>query len=702
MIRAALLILSASLVDADSSGKTLKFTAQMQGGLFTIGDDIGNVNPHTYRPEEFTINDLVYEGLVTWDSSSPGADGVNGTADDGVVPSLAVSWSDNKASMSSSVNYEVTFQLRPGVTFHNGEPWNAEAAVLNFDHIMGGKDKNRAGFHDWFLIPAKLMKWEAVSTLVFKLTFSEYYAPALQELSHKRPFRMIAPAGLPDIAAGLLSCTEWKPWVKPGGAIRQWGEYTCSGILDPLGTGPYMFRGKQIKKFGDSKATRFIKAADLATVCNTPGGTSKKFLSCAYGENEYVAELIFDKFEAYKPTPTVVMPYYEVLHIPAFASTGKVQEALLKGELDMVYGLGTLSSSGFYSLNARDDDNELIPHISMADLNVRFIGFNSQGLLGTTSLRKTVMCSINRELLWDELLMEEDPMDTIFVPTDPYLPDFVKQMTTPKQMCDAHKIDVTALAGKQLRFLYPDNKAHVAGIAMEIMGELFTNSMTVVPMPMAKDDYNAELGIWAGPDGEAYTADDWPEWPKGKNIINATWDMAYSESWGPSYDPVSSLTDIAYIWPAEVWSQATNALDSITKAELNAEIKGLAVIENPTDRQAAYTKVLNTLNNEAIFLPLTAKRNIAVTRSYLAGFKFGPTEYGIATTISALYPKSEDSGLSDEAIIGISVGTAVGALLLGFIILLVVNEKNGKPIFMNLSEAPGSSTNAKQVEKSSA
>ena len=105
-----------SLFSSAEAQSTLTFTAQWQTGLFEYGDDIGSLNPHVYRPEEFTVNDLVYEGLVAWDASDPGADGVNGTADDFVVGALAVDWTTNYAAVqaNSATPYQITFNLRPG------------------------------------------------------------------------------------------------------------------------------------------------------------------------------------------------------------------------------------------------------------------------------------------------------------------------------------------------------------------------------------------------------------------------------------------------------------------------------------------------------------------------------------------------------------------------------------------------------------
>ena len=66
----------------------------------------------------------MYEGLVMQDLTKPGTQAPD------VVPALAESWT----IADDGLTY--TFKLRDGVTFHDGEPWNAAAAVYNFDRIM--------------------------------------------------------------------------------------------------------------------------------------------------------------------------------------------------------------------------------------------------------------------------------------------------------------------------------------------------------------------------------------------------------------------------------------------------------------------------------------------------------------------------------------------------------------------------------------
>jgi ABC-type transport system substrate-binding protein len=582
---------------------------------------------------------------------------------------------------NTATPYEITFNLRPGVTFHDGAAWNAAAAKLNFDHIMGSAAKYRAGFHDWLGLPAAMSSWEAVGELQFKVTFSLYYEAAFRELTHIRPFRMISPAALPDVGTNRLSCNEWKPWANE---VRTWGPLECVGILAPVGTGPYKIVGKYLETAAG--ASRLLPAAEFAATCSNGGGTTLRFLNCVYGPGEYLKELRFEKFGAYTPTPVTPYPTFDKVIMRAYDSQAAVQAALLDGSLDMAYGLNALSPLGFLSLSARD--SSLAAHVADSDLNTRYIGLHSGGALNTPDLRKMVMCIMDRTLLYAGELADEDPLETLFHPSLPYVHDSASSLSDIKTLCAGSTATPSDLS-QGLRFLYPTGSAHVEGIVYFLIGLLYSFGIQVTPMPKSKGEYNAELGRWAGDDGEAYTADDWPTWPLGVPSTTPTWDLAYSESWGPMYDATTSLTDIAYTYPAEVWSEATNYLSSMSKAELNDKITSLSTIVDEAARKAAYRDVLTTLHEEAIFLPLTAKRNTAVTSARVSGFSFATTEFGIASVIAALYPtpppEEPTTTLSTGAIAGIVVAVATSVILLGVVALLIMREKQGTPLFTHLT-----------------
>jgi peptide/nickel transport system substrate-binding protein len=76
--------------------------------------------------ESLRVIDQIFEGLVTL--SEGGTD---------IVPGLAEEWE------ASEDGLEWTFHLREGVTFHDGEPFNAEAVCYNFDRWYNSRAPSR-------------------------------------------------------------------------------------------------------------------------------------------------------------------------------------------------------------------------------------------------------------------------------------------------------------------------------------------------------------------------------------------------------------------------------------------------------------------------------------------------------------------------------------------------------------------------------
>src|SRR5580704_11391828 len=66
----------------------------------------------------------MYDGLTMWDLSSADKPSV-------LIPGLATEWKVNEADKT-----KWTFKLRPGVKFHDGSPFNADAVVWNVDKVL--------------------------------------------------------------------------------------------------------------------------------------------------------------------------------------------------------------------------------------------------------------------------------------------------------------------------------------------------------------------------------------------------------------------------------------------------------------------------------------------------------------------------------------------------------------------------------------
>jgi peptide/nickel transport system substrate-binding protein len=135
-----------------------------------------------------------------------------------IVPWLATSW-------TISPNHLVyTFRLKPGVSFTDGTPVNAQAIVDNLDYQTNPKTRN--GVVSAYIVPA-FKSATALNNLTVQVTLNEPYAPFLGALAE--PY------------AGIIS-----PKTLAAGSTA-----VCD---DPVGSGPFIF-----KKWNHGQNIEFLR-----------------------------------------------------------------------------------------------------------------------------------------------------------------------------------------------------------------------------------------------------------------------------------------------------------------------------------------------------------------------------------------------------------------------------------------------------------
>ncbi|AOV96785.1 nickel ABC transporter, nickel/metallophore periplasmic binding protein [Edwardsiella hoshinae] len=163
--------------------------------------NVGPLNPHLYAPNQMFAQSMVYEPLVKYQ------------ADGSVIPWLAERW-------HHSADGKVwTFVLRPGVTFSNGEPFNAEAAAANFHAVLANRQR-----HAWLELANQIVDVQAIAPQTLQITLKSAYYPFLQELALPRPFRFIAPSQFKAQGSHL-------------------------GIQQPIGTGPWVLKSTKLNQY---------------------------------------------------------------------------------------------------------------------------------------------------------------------------------------------------------------------------------------------------------------------------------------------------------------------------------------------------------------------------------------------------------------------------------------------------------------------
>ena len=215
-----------------SGGTTTGGTAQAGGTLVFAGasDPVVLDGALVSDGESLRVIDQIFEGLV---ALKPGTTEI--------VPALAESWE------ASADGLAWTFKLRSGVTFHDGEPFNAAAVCYNFDrwYNFKGSFQNPSASYYWQTVfggfattepdsgaPTESLykSCEATddSTVVLNLTkASSSFLGALSLSS----FSIASPKALQEFGAD-------EGEVDADGIFHPTGKY---GTEHPTGTGPFKF-----------------------------------------------------------------------------------------------------------------------------------------------------------------------------------------------------------------------------------------------------------------------------------------------------------------------------------------------------------------------------------------------------------------------------------------------------------------------------
>ncbi len=167
------LVMCLSLAACASSNSAASDNTAVEALTVAIAHDIGDINLNSYNGST-VAQGMIFEGLI------------ENTAD-GPQPSLAESWD------ISDDGTVYTFHLRKGVTFTDGEPFNAEAVKLNIEAVQ-----RNSTIHSWMGLCGKIVSCDVVDDYTFKLVLSGAYYPTLTELGLTRPYRMMSPKSFID------------------------------------------------------------------------------------------------------------------------------------------------------------------------------------------------------------------------------------------------------------------------------------------------------------------------------------------------------------------------------------------------------------------------------------------------------------------------------------------------------------------------
>ena len=178
---------------APTSNNPAPVTKQGNSMTVAVQDNFVSLDPHdTNDTLSFSAEKTMLEGLIGFDKDMK------------MVPVLATEWQSN------AVATEFTFNLRQGVKFSDGTPFNAEAVKVNVDRLADPKSTLKR--HSLFVL---VTKTEVISEYTVKVTLKEPFGAMLNNFAHPAAM-MISPK-----------------------AIKDYGKDVSK---NPVGTGQYVFK----------------------------------------------------------------------------------------------------------------------------------------------------------------------------------------------------------------------------------------------------------------------------------------------------------------------------------------------------------------------------------------------------------------------------------------------------------------------------
>ena len=221
--------------DDDGGGATATTTGEQPaaGGTLVFGtaaDPVVLDGSLVSDGESLRVIDQIYESLV---SLKPGTTELE--------PGLAESWEISEDGLT------YTFALRNGVTFHDGEPFNAEAVCFNFDrwYNFKGSFQNPSASYYWQTVfggfattepdsgapeDSYFKSCEATDESTVTLTLTKPSSSILGALSLSS-FSIASPKALQEFGADEGTVDE-------EGVFQPTGTF---GTEHPIGTGPFKF-----------------------------------------------------------------------------------------------------------------------------------------------------------------------------------------------------------------------------------------------------------------------------------------------------------------------------------------------------------------------------------------------------------------------------------------------------------------------------
>lgn len=282
------------------------------------------------------------------------------------------------------------------------------------------------------------------------------------------------------------------------------------------------------------------------------------------------------------------------------------------GEIDLIYGAGGHGAGqlGLDTFLRYQQDPDMVTSVS-EPLATRVLCLNSNRFpTNDQAVRQAILHAVNKPALVKHVFLGAEPQaETLFAPGMPYC----NLGLTPYRFDTARAAHMLEQAGWTLPEGEKVREKDGRALALDLCF-VGNDAMQKSVAEVLQSDL-AQVGIRVNLVGEE--ADSFLSRQK-----SGEFGMIFGDTWGAPYDPHSFCSSMRA--PSHADYQAQSGLPM--KAEIDADISRVLVSVDETKRQALYAKILGTLHEQAVYLPLTYMTTIMVHRPEMGDVPFGATK----------------------------------------------------------------------------
>ncbi|OCG08759.1 nickel ABC transporter, nickel/metallophore periplasmic binding protein [Gilliamella sp. wkB178] len=345
-------------------------------------------------------------------------------------------------------------------------------------------------------------------------------------------------------------------------------------------------------------------------------GTTKDGVKSYIGTGPYVlGDHKKDQYAVFNQNPTYwgSKPPIKTITMKVIADNQSRLLALENGEIDLIYGQNMVDADSFERFSHMDNFQTLISK----PVSSRMVLLNTtRAILKDANVRRALEHIINKNDISTGIFNgSEAPADTLMATNIPYanigLKPYQYDPKLASQLLDA--AGWIKVAGQDYR--YQDGKP------FEITLYYNSNATSQKTIAQYMQDEFAQVGLKLNIHGEE-------EQGYSDRLKIGDFDMVFDISWGMPYDPQSFLASMKLPVHGDYMAQQGLA----EKAQIDASISKALIATDDKTRQQLYAYVLETLHNEAVYIPLTYERNRAIAIKSLQGIEFAPSQFDIPFT----------------------------------------------------------------------